>query len=50
MLTESITAEEIKWALGEASENSASGPSGQSLSFFKYLFMEAPALMTAAVN
>lgn len=45
-----ITPDEIRWALKEASENSASGPSGQSVAFYKLLFMEIPTLMTSAIN
>ena len=39
-----FTPEKVKWALQEASEKSASGPSGQRVSFLKLLFMEIPTL------
>ena len=43
-LEKPFTSEEIILALKVANEKSASGPSGQSVSFFKLLFMEIPAL------
>ena len=39
-LGEEFTEEEVKEALQDATEASASGPSGQSLVFFKLLFAE----------
>ena len=50
MLVEDITCEEVKWALQQASSTSAPGPSGQTISIFWLIFMEAPTLLTAAVN
>ena len=49
-IEEEFSVEEVKAAMQEASEASASGPSGQSIAFYKLLFMEIPALMTAAIN
>ena len=49
-LDKPFTSEEIKYALQIANEKSASGPTGQSISFYKLLFMEIPDLMTAAIN
>jgi len=49
-LQEEITQNEIITALQEASENSASGPSGQSISFFKLIFCQIPELFTMAMN
>jgi hypothetical protein len=50
MLEEEFTTQEVKTAISEANEVSASGPSGQTISFFKLLFMSIPAVMTAALN
>jgi hypothetical protein len=49
-LGEEFTEEEVKEALQDATEASASGPSGQSLVFFKLLFTEIPTLFTQALN
>ncbi len=49
-LVEDITCEEVKWALQQASSTSAPGPSGQTISIFQLIFLEAPTLLTAAVN
>ncbi len=43
-LEEEFTQEEVKEALHEAAETSAPGPSGQTSTFFKLLFTEAPKL------
>jgi len=42
--------EEVVQALQEATEVSAPGPSGQTLTYFKLLFMEIPVLFTKALN
>ena len=42
--------EEVYDAIKAAHENSASGPSGQSIAFYKLLFLEIPSLLTAAIN
>jgi len=47
---EEFTTEEIKQALQEATESSAPGPSGQTINFFKLLFLEIPLLFTEALN
>jgi len=49
-LEEEFTEEEVKEALQDATEASASGPSGQSLVFFKLLFAEIPTLLTQSLN
>ncbi len=41
---------EVKQALAEAKVVSAPGPSGQTISFFKLIFMHVPSLMTQALN
>ena len=45
-----FTLDEVKQAIAEAKVVSAPGPSGQTISFFKLLFMQAPELMTKALN
>jgi hypothetical protein len=50
MLEEEFTPEEVKAAISEANEVSAPGPSGQTISFFKLLFMTIPTVMTSALN
>jgi len=50
MLQEEFTQEEVKEAIQEAHEASASGPSGQSIVFYKLIFMMVPELMTTALN
>jgi hypothetical protein len=50
MLEEEFTTEEIKMAISEANEVSAPGPSGQTITFFKLLFMAIPNIMTSALN
>jgi hypothetical protein len=47
MLEEEFTPEEVKAAISEANEVSAPGPSGQTISFFKLLFMSIPTVMTS---
>ena len=49
-LNEDVTKEEIQLALSSAKVRSSPGPSGQSISIFKYLFSQIPKLMTAAIN
>ena len=49
-LEEAFTSEEVKEAIKEAKEVSAPGPSGQTITLFKLVFMEAPELMTQALN
>lgn len=49
-LEEEFTPEEVKNALQDAEEASASGPSGQSLPFFKLLFLQIPNLFVQAIN
>jgi len=49
-LQEEFTMEEVAQALQEATEASAPGPSGQTLTYFKLLFMEIPILFTKALN
>jgi exonuclease III len=49
-LEQEFTQEEVKQALAEAKVVSAPGPSGQTISIFKLLFMHAPSLMTQALN
>jgi hypothetical protein len=50
MLEEEFTTEEIRMAISEANEVSAPGPSGQTITFFKLLFMAIPNIMTSALN
>jgi hypothetical protein len=50
MLEEEFTMQEVKQAIQEANEVSAPGPSGQTIAFFKLLFLAIPAVMTAALN
>jgi hypothetical protein len=50
MLEEEFTTEEIKTAISEANEVSAPGPSGQTITFLKLLFMAIPNIMTSALN
>ncbi len=50
MLEEEFTTEEIRNAISEANEVSAPGPSGQTITFFKLLFMAIPNIMTSALN
>jgi len=49
-MEEEFTQQEVKEALHEAAETSAPGPSGQTSTFFKLLFTEAPKLFTEALN
>ncbi len=49
-LEEEFTQQEVKDALHEAAENSAPGPTGQTSTFLKLLFTEAPKLFTEALN
>jgi len=49
-LEEEFTAEEVEAAIKEAKVASAPGPSGQTIAFFKLIFMHAPQLMTQALN
>ena len=49
-LDNSISADEIQWALKNSSEKSASGLSGQSVSLLKLIFFMHPVLFTSAVN
>jgi len=50
MLQEEFTQEEVREAIKDAHEASASGPSGQSIVFYKLIFMMVPDLMTSALN
>ncbi len=50
MLEDEFTTQEDKQAISEANEISAPGPSGQTISFFKLLFMAIPTTMTVALN
>jgi hypothetical protein len=50
MLEEEFTIQEIKAAISEANEVSAPGPSGQTITFKKLLFMSIPMVMTSALN
>jgi exonuclease III len=50
ILAEEFSTDEISEAIKEAQENSAPGPSGQNISFYKLLFMLTPTLMTDAIN
>ena len=50
MLESPFAPEELQTAIKAVHENSASGPSGQSIALFKLLFIEIPSLMTAAIN
>jgi exonuclease III len=49
-LEQEFTTEEVRQALADAKVVSAPGPSGQTISIFKLLFMHAPSLMTQALN
>ena len=49
-LEEEFTMEEVEAAIKEAKVVSAPGPSGQTIAFFKLIFMHAPQLMTQALN
>jgi len=49
-LEEEFSEEEVRMALQDAVEKSASGPSGQSLAFFKLLFFHLPQFFTSALN
>ena len=49
-IEEEFTIEEIQQAIQEATESSAPGPSGQTINFFKLLFLEIPLLFTEALN
>jgi hypothetical protein len=50
MLEEEFTPQEVKQAIQEANEISAPGPSGQTIVFFKLLYLAIPTVMTAALN
>ena len=50
MLEEEFSMAEIKQAIQEANEVSAPGPSGQTIAFFKLLFLAVPHLLTSALN
>jgi hypothetical protein len=50
MIEEEFTTQEVKQAILEAYEVSAPGPSGQTISFFKLLFIAIPTTMTAVLN
>jgi hypothetical protein len=45
-----FSVDEVKQALAEAKVVSAPGPSDQTISFFKLIFMHVPSLMTQALN
>ena len=47
-ITDFLAKHEIQ--LPQMHENSAFGPSGESIALFKLLFIEIPSLMTAAIN
>ena len=49
-LEQDFSIDEVKQALAEAKIVSAPGPSGQTISFFKLIFMHVPILMTQALN
>ena len=49
-LEQEFSIDEVKQALAEAKIVSAPGPSGQTISFFKLIFMHVPSLMTQALN
>jgi len=49
-LEEEFSVDEVKQAIAEAKVVSAPGPSGQTISFYKLLFMHIPNLMTQALN
>jgi hypothetical protein len=50
ILEEEFTIQEVKAAISEANEVRAPGPSGQTISFFKLLFLSIPTVMTSALN
>jgi hypothetical protein len=50
MLEEEFTPTEVKQAIQEANEVSTPGPSGQTIAFFKLLFLAIPTVMMAALN
>jgi hypothetical protein len=50
MLEEEFTLQEVMQAIQEANEVSAPGPSGQTIAFFKLLFLAIPHIMTTALN
>jgi hypothetical protein len=50
MLEEEFTVQEVKTAISDVKEVSAPGPSGQTISFFKLLFMSIPTVTTAVLN
>ena len=49
-LEQEFSIDEVRQALAEAKVVSAPGPSGQTISFFKLIFMHVPSLMTQALN
>ena len=49
-LQQDIDAEEIQWALDEAKERGAPGPSGQSITLYKLLFQLIPNTFAKAIN
>jgi hypothetical protein len=49
-LEEEFSVDEVKHAIKEAHEVSAPGPSGQTIAFYKLLFLIMPNMMTRALN
>jgi hypothetical protein len=49
-LEEEFSVDEVKYAIKEAHEVSAPGPSGQTIAFYKLLFLIMPNMMTRALN
>jgi len=47
---EEISRDEIKQALQKAKAHSAPGPTGQTLGFYKFLFLQLPHLFTKCIN
>ncbi len=49
-MAEEITQAEVLWAINEAAETSAPGPTGQTIALYKLIFHELPNILTNAVN
>ena len=45
-----FTVADIHWSLQNAKENTAPGPTGQTINLYKLIFLEAPDILTAAIN
>jgi len=49
-IEDDITMEELEWALKNSKENSAPGPSGHTINFYKIIKLHVPEIMLSAIN